>query len=151
VIYGGGESAPRRKFFAAYPGIGEWTKRVHKVALEDGYVKTMGGRIRVIPELRSSNQRLLKHGLNAAISTIVQGTSAETVKIGMRKVWEQFQGTDVKMLLQVHDELVFEVPDRQIKDAIEVIRNTLTYNELSVPLPVSITVGKSWGEMQEVG
>ena len=150
VVYGGGDNATRRKFYTAYTGIAEWTKRTHRVALEDGYVKTLGGRIRVIPELRSDNSWIVKHGLNEAISTIVQGTSAETVKIGMRRAWEKFQGTDVKIILQVHDEVVFEVPDSQIKDAVEVIREVLTYKELSVPLPVTIGVGKSWGSMQEV-
>ena len=150
IVYGGGEAGLKKKFFTAYPGIAEWTRRTHRIALEDGYVKTLGGRIRVLPELRSDNSWMVKHGLNEAISTIVQGTSAETVKVGMRRAWEKFRGTDVKMILQVHDEVVFEVPDSQIGDAIEVIREALTYKELSVPLPVTVEVGKSWGNMKEV-
>lgn len=150
VVYGGGEKRSRDKLFEAYPGIGRWIIQVHRVALEDLYVRTLGGRIRRIPELRSDNQGLRKHGMNEAISTIVQGSSAEIVKIGMRKVWEQLRGSDVKTVLQVHDELVFEVPDSQVRDLAELVRKTLTYNELTVPLPVTIKVGKSWGNMEEI-
>lgn len=150
MIYGGGEQQDRQKFFDAYPGILPWTKATIAEAQEAGYVRTLGGRIRVIPEFDSPNPKVREHGGREAISTIVQGSSAEVVKIGMVKAWKELRGSDAKMLLQVHDELVFEVPGSQVQGVIEVLRRTMPYHELSIPLTVSIEVGPNWGEMTKV-
>lgn len=150
MIYGGGDAKLRQAFFDAYPGVLPWTKATIAQAQEAGYVRTLGGRIRVIPEFDSPSPKVREHGGREAISTIVQGSSAEVVKIGMRRAWEELKGSGVKMLLQVHDELVFEVPYNQVRDVIEVLQRTMPYYEFSIPLTVSIEVGKNWGEMEKI-
>jgi len=104
----------------------------------------------VIPEFDSPNPNVQRHGDREAISTIVQGSSAEVVKIGMVNAWKELRDSDAKMVLQVHDELVFEVPDNQVPDVVDVLQRTLPYYELSIPLTVSIEVGKNWGQMEKV-
>lgn len=150
VFYGGGEVADREAFFRAYPVVKEWIKETVKVAREAGYVRTLGGRIRDIPELWSTYAKVQEHGDREAISTIVQGSTSEFVKIGMTKARDELKGSNVKGVLQVHDEADYEVPEKDVGDVIEVLKRTLPYHELSVPLTVSISTGKNWGEMEEI-
>ena len=150
IIYGGGQESLRRKFFEAYPQIAKWTRQMTNVALEDKYARTIHGRIRVIPELDSDMQWERNHGVREFISTIVQGSSAEVVKIGMVRAFKALKDSPVKIILQVHDEAVYEVPDKDVVDVLHILSETMPYKELSVPMPVSLEVGKSWGEMQEV-
>lgn len=150
IIYGGGSSALRHKFFEAYPQVKKWSDATIREAAEAGYVRTLGGRIRVIPEFYSSNQKLVEHAGREAISTIIQGSSEEIVKVGMANFWRELKGSSARMVLQVHDEIVLEVPAREVADVIRVLREVLPYNELSVPITVSVEVGKNWGSMLEV-
>jgi len=150
IIYGGGGIALRDMFFRAYPGVKVWIDSASREAREAGYVRTIGGRIRVIDELESMHPKIQSHGEREAISTIVQGSSAEVVKIGMANIWRKTKDSGVKMVLQVHDELVFEVPDSMVSDMTSLITEEMTYSELLVPLTVSISTGKNWGEMEEI-
>lgn len=151
MVYGGGEPALRQAFFAAYPGVPLWTKASIAEATEAGYVRTHGGRIRVIPELESSHPKVRDHGGREAISTIVQGSSAEVVKVGMVNAWKALKGSGAKMVLQVHDELVFEVPDGVVMDVVRVLGNVMPYYELSLPLTIEVEIGRDWGNMSKVG
>jgi len=146
IIYGGGDAKERQKFFAAYPEIKRWTDITTKQAREAGYVQTLGGRIRLIPEWEFLYS--LQRGDKKAISHIIQGSAAEAVKIGMRRAWEALKDSRAKMILQVHDELVFEVPEKEVPDVVKVLEKTLTYGELLIPLTVSISTGKNWGQME---
>lgn len=150
IIYGGGSPEDKAMFFTAYPQVEKWTTDTAKKAMDAGYVRTLGGRIRCIEELWSDSPRVRAHGIREAISTIIQGTSAEVVKVGMRRLWEKVRDSEVKMVLQVHDEVVLEVPIPLVQDVVGVIRETMPYNEFSVPLTVSISVGKNWGTMEKV-
>ena len=150
VVFGGGSMLARKMFFAAYPVAGEWINNAIREAREALCAYTLGGRRRYIPELDSVSGKIASHGGREAISTIIQGSSAEEVKKGMVRIWKVIKDTCVKMLLQVHDELVFEVPDKYVPDLVEVIQNTLPTNELEVPLTVSIEVGKNWGQMKKI-
>lgn len=151
IIYQGGDKKTREALEKAYPEVFAWTRRMNLQAREAGYVRTLGGRIRVIPEFDSLDQKVQEHGAREAISTIVQGSSAEVVKVGMRKTWEELKDSDAKMILQVHDEVVFEVPNSQVRDVVQVLQRTMPYYELSIPLTVSIEVGKDWGQMAKIG
>ena len=91
-----------------------------------------------------------EHGERMAISTMIQGSSAEIVKILMRRVWEGMHDTDIKMVLQVHDELVFEVPIPLVDYFAQWLYKTMRYDELSVPFVTEVKVGKNWGEMSSV-
>ncbi len=160
VIFGGGSLINRNRFFVAYPRVAEWIKETNEETRCSQYAKTINGRIRVIDEyVREEDDRkysgmigykLLDHGDRESISTIVQGSSAEVVKIGMRRAWDELKDSGVKFLVQVHDELVLEVPDNILKDVIEVVNRTMRYDELSVPIGISVSVGQNWGEMKEV-
>ena len=150
ITYGGGEPKDRQAFFEMYPGALEWIKRTTAEAREAGYIRTIGGRIRDIPELWSSNPKVQQHGDREVISTIIQGSTAEVMKIGTTRARKELNGSDTKGVLQVHDEAVYEVPERDVDDVIDVLRRTMTYNEWSLPLTGTISVGKSWGDMKEI-
>jgi len=87
ITYGGGEHKDRDAFFEMYPGALEWIKRTTAETREAGYVRTIGGRIRDIPELWSTNPKIQQHGDREVISTIVQGSTAEVMKISTRRFW----------------------------------------------------------------
>lgn len=155
IIYGGGGIALRSMFFGAYPQVKPWIDETTNTARSMGYIRTLNGRKRTIPEYASLDSlvphaKVVSHGDREVISTIVQGTSAEVVKIGMRRVWEKLRSSDVKMLLQVHDELIFEVPRTQVAEVAEVVREAMTYNEYEIPLTVSVEVGPNWAQMTKV-
>jgi len=150
ITYGGGEPKDREAFFEMYPGALEWIKRTTAETREAGYVRTIGGRIRDIPELWSTHPKIQQHGDREVISTIIQGSTAEVVKIGMRRFWDEVKDSDVKIVLQVHDEMVLQAPERDKEDVIRALERTMTYNEWSLPLTGTISVGKNWGEMKEI-
>lgn len=153
MIYGGGGISERGMFFQAYPQVLKWTQAAISNAKEAQYVRTMMGRIRTFEGFSDryiNNTKMVAHAGREAISTIVQGSSAEVVKIGMRRLWEKIRDTDIKMVLQVHDEVVLEVPKNRVREVAEVVKDTMTYNECSVPLPVTVSVGKNWGMMKEL-
>ena len=149
VTYGGGQKKDRQKFFEAYPVAAEWIQRKSLEASENGYAKTRHGRIRLLPEAQSSNPRKAAHGQREAISTIVQGSSAEEVFRGMIKVWAESHDTEVKMLLQVHDEIILEVPEGMVDDVVPMLKQELTCDDYDIPLTVSIKVGKNWKDLHE--
>jgi len=150
ITYGGGEAKDRAAFFEMYPGALEWIKRTNAEAREAGYIRTIGGRIRDIPELWSTYPKIQQHGDREVISTIIQGSTAEVVKIGMRRFWDEVKDSDVKIVLQVHDEMVLQAPENLVDDITEVLNKTMTYNEWSLPLTGTISIGKNWGEMKEI-
>lgn len=134
-------------FFAIYPGIHNWIMSTLKETEERGYTKTIFGRIRRIPELKSSNKNIREQGKRLAINTPVQGSAADIIKKAMIEVerFIELERLDAHMILQVHDELVFEVKEdiidyftTQIKDIME---NVVS---LKVPLKVDFGYGKDW-------
>ncbi len=149
VTFGGGKRNERQKFFDAYPQAAEWIRRESLAATENGYAKTRHGRIRLLPEIQSEFAKVAAHGQREAISTIVQGSSAEEVFRGMIKVWEIFHDTEARMLLQVHDELVLEAPENIVGDVIPLLKEALTCNDYVIPLTVTVKVGKNWRDLEE--
>ena len=150
ITYGGGDPKDRDAFFEMYPGALKWIKRTTAEAREAGYVRTIGGRIRDIPELWSSNPKVQQHGDREVISTIIQGSTAEVMKIGTTRAWKELKDTDTKGVLQVHDEAVYEVPKGDVDEVADILRKTMTYNEWALPITGTISVGKNWGEMKEI-
>ncbi len=150
MIYGGGSQRQRDMFFVAYPGVLIWTNNALARARGLKYVRTLFGRIRTIPELGHGIEKVAAHGDREAISTLIQGSTAEVVKVGMRRIWEDIQGTDIKMVLQVHDEVVFEVPDAQVKEFSHHVKERLQYDELDLPITYSVSTGKNWNTMTKV-
>lgn len=141
----------KARYFDTYSGIAYWVKVTKEFCKESGYAKTLHGRLRVIPELMAyDSPGILEHGCREAISTIIQGSSSEIIKLGMRKAWNVLKDSEVKMILQVHDEIIFEVPEEIVRDVVEVLKDTLPYNELSIPITFSFKMGYNWRDMAEI-
>ena len=137
-------------YFAAYSGISYYMLHIRETAKQRGYVETLLGRRRWIPELEARNASLRGAGERMAINMPIQGTAADIMKIAMIRLHERLRtaGSPARMLLSVHDEVVLEVP-RALVDAIAlVVRETMeTALKLDVPLDVDVKVGDDWESM----
>lgn len=133
------------KYFNAYPKIKEYIDTTIAFARKNGYVQTLLGRKRYIPEITSSNQFRREGAERIAINTPIQGTSADMIKVAMVVIHTMFDEKKLKsrMILQVHDELVFEVPDDE-KMIVEKIVVQAMKDAISLDVPVVVDVG--WGE-----
>jgi DNA polymerase-1 len=136
-------------YFARYPKVREFLDRTIEDAKTNGHVTTLFGRRRFIPELASSTASVRSFGERMAVNTPIQGTAADLIKIAMIDIHRRIkeQGLGSKMILQVHDELVFEVPDGEIDHMKNLVRegmeNVIT---LSVPIRVDMAAGRNWDE-----
>ncbi len=134
-------------YFARYPGVKEFMDRTRAQAHTLGYVETVFGRRLYLPEINASNQQRRQYAERTAINAPMQGTAADLIKLAMLAVdnWICTSGDDVKMIMQVHDELVFEVHTAGVDAAKGHIRQCMTgVAQLSVPLVVDIGVGHNW-------
>lgn len=138
------------RYFERYPGVLEYMERTRKQAAEQGYVTTLDGRRLYLPDIHSSNGMRRKGAERAAINAPMQGTAADIIKRAMISVdsWLQQQEKPlVRMIMQVHDELVFEVHESVIETASERIRQIMEQSmSLAVPLKVDVGVGKNWDQ-----
>ena len=140
-------------YFAAYSGISYYMLHIKETARRDGAVETLLGRRRQIPELRASNPALRGAGERMAINMPIQGTAADIVKIAMIRLAARLadMGSHARMLLQVHDELLLEVPRTEVDALVPVVRETMEGAlPLSVPLTVDVKVGDDWESMSVV-
>ncbi len=137
------------RYFNTYPGIRLFVDRLLHQARQDGYVSTLLGRRRNVPGLMSKNQRLRMADERMAVNAPIQGTAAELIKIAMIKIHHRLKadGFRAKMILQVHDELLFETPEEELERLrTMVVREMETALELSVPLKVDTGYGPTWYE-----
>ena len=134
-------------YLETYPGIKEYMDNTIKQAHIDGYVKTLMGRIRNIPELNNKNYMIRSGGERIALNTPIQGTSADIIKKAMVDIYKEFKKENIKskMIIQVHDELVFDMlkseEDKVIKIVKDCMENVYKFN---VPLKVDIESGINW-------
>ena len=137
------------KYYELYPGVKKYMDDIIAQAYKDGYVKTLFNRKRVIDELNNKNFMIRQSGERIALNTPIQGTSADIMKIAMIKIFAEMQTKKLKskMLLQVHDELIFDVVNEE-KDELEklVKKNMETCVKLDVPFKVSSDYGTDWYE-----
>ena len=135
------------KYYELYPGVKNYMDNIVMEAYRDGYVKTLFNRKRVIEELQNKNFMVRQSGERIALNTPIQGTSADIMKIAMVKIFEEMKSKNLKskMLLQVHDELIFDVIEEE-KEVLEelVRRNMETCVKISVPFKVSHDYGADW-------
>ena len=134
-------------YFAKYPAVREFRDRVIAQAAQDGYVTTLFGRRRAVPELRSSNYRLRSLGERLAVNTILQGTAADIIKVAMVTVSRELEGRRLasRLVLQVHDELVLECPDAEVDECLPLLRDAMCgAYDLDPPLEVETGVGADW-------
>jgi len=136
-------------YFERYPGVLAYMDRMRETAKADGYVETLFGRRLYLPEINARNAQRRQYAERAAINAPMQGSAADIIKLAMLKTaaWLKADPTDVTMVMQVHDELVFEVAEDQLTSAREGIRSCMSSAaKLAVPLVVDIGNGKNWDE-----
>ncbi len=146
-----------QNYFARYPKVHEFIESTKKNLMEEGCAITMFGRRRNIPELRSSNKNIQESGLRAGFNTRIQGTAADIIKLAMLDVHGMIEGggLDARMLLQVHDELLFEVPENKVAEAAQKVRDAMEncvsgHVDLSVELKVDVKAGSNWNDMDKI-
>lgn len=138
-------------YFSRYPGVKKYIEEVIFHAREQGYVTTVLNRRRYLPDIFSSNRNIRGFGERAAMNTPIQGSAADIIKLAMLKVHQQLAEAGLKtvMLLQVHDELIFEVPKNELEKAQAIIQQAMeNAYELQVPLKVDMKVGANWYDME---
>lgn len=137
------------RYFAKYSGVRRYQKEVVEQAKRDGYVSTLMGRRRWLPELKSSNYNLRSFGERVALNMPIQGTAADIIKQAMLAVWRRLkeEGLAGKLILQVHDELIVECPAAEGDRIAEILEEEMEHvAELTVPLVAEAHVGKSWAD-----
>ncbi len=140
-----------RAYFEKYPGIRKYLDDTKEQARREGYVQTLLGRRRYIPDINSANRQVREGAERMAINMPVQGTSADIIKVAMINLYHIMEEKKLKsrMLLQVHDELVFEVPDDEMDAMRKLVPEVMdSAVKLDVPLKVDTKVGRNWGEMK---
>jgi len=136
-------------YFARYPGVKNYMDSIRELAREQGYVETLFGRRLYLPEIKSRNAAMRQYAERTAINAPMQGTAADIIKRAMIATdhWLSYERPDAKMIMQVHDELVFEIAETRLDDCTAVIRRLMcSAATLDVPLIVDIGVGNNWDE-----
>ena len=134
-------------YFESYPGIKEYMDKTIEKAYDDGYVKTLMGRRRYIEELKNKNVFIRKSGERIALNTTIQGTSADIIKKAMIDISKEFKKRNIKskMILQVHDELVFDCLKEEVDEVSSIVKDLMENAvELNVPLKVDLESGNDW-------
>ena len=136
-----------KDYLSLYKGIDNYMKNVVEQAKNNGYVKTMFGRRRYLPELTSSNHNIRAFGERVAKNMPVQGTAADIIKIAMIRVYDRLKKENMKskLILQVHDELIVESPENEAEKAAQILSEEMQNAvKLNVPLPADAGIGKTW-------
>jgi DNA polymerase-1 len=138
------------EYFKKYTGVQTYIEKSLEEARQKGYVMTLLHRRRYLPDIHSPTIAIRQATERMAINTPLQGTAADIIKVAMIHIQNRIEelGLSTKMIMQVHDELVFEVPEEELQNAIPMIQNEMeTVMELSVQLKVSIHSGRNWAEV----
>jgi DNA polymerase-1 len=138
------------EYFKKYSGVQTYIQNSLEEARQKGYVTTLLHRRRYLPDIHSPTMAIRQATERMAINTPLQGTAADIIKISMIRIQDRIQelGLSTKMIMQVHDELVFEVPEGELQNSIPMIQKEMeTVMDLSVPLKVSIHSGENWAEV----
>lgn len=138
------------EYFQRYQGVKAYIDGIVQEAKKKGYVTTLCRRRRYLPEINSSNRSARQFAERTAINTPLQGTAADLIKLAMVRIYRRIKegGIKAKIIIQVHDELVLEVPDDEVREAEKVVREEMEgVMQLAVPLKVSMARGRNWGEI----
>ena len=137
------------KYYELYPGVKRYMDNIVKEAYEEGSVRTLFNRKRTIDELSNKNFMIRSQGERIALNTPIQGTSADIIKKAMVEVYKAFKENNIKskMILQVHDELIFDCIEEEKDKIVEIVKNIMENTiKISVPLKVSADFGRDWYE-----
>jgi len=138
------------QYFERYKAVEEFIERTKALAAEEGYVKTLLGHVRTISEITSRSPVERAKAQRIAVNTIIQGTAADIMKMAMLRADRMIEeeGMHARLLLQIHDELIFEVPEDELGRMETLVREAMEGAvQLSIPLRVSIAIGRDWGEL----
>lgn len=141
------------KYFQAFSAVKEYLEQTKVIAKSLGYVETLFGRRRYLPEIKSGVAQVRAAAERMAINMPIQGTAADLMKLAMIRVYQGLEafGAEVKLVLQVHDELVLEVPVNKIKKVAMFVKEEMeTVVKLKAPIEVHLKVGENWGKMQSL-
>ncbi|MFH1701544.1 MAG: DNA polymerase I [Candidatus Zixiibacteriota bacterium] len=134
-------------YFDRYPGIKTYMKKTLDFARENGYVTTLLDRRRYLPDINNKNFQIRQFAERTAINTPIQGTAADIIKLAMIKIDKAINSMKSKMVLQVHDELVFDAPDDELEELKNIVQKQMSGAiKLEVPLDIDIGVGPNWLE-----
>lgn len=136
-------------YFQHHPGVKRYLDETKRLAKEQGYVSTILGRRRYLPELKSPNRAVVAAAERMAVNMPIQGTAADLIKIAMVRLFRAMQerGLRSRMILQVHDELIFEVPEDEMETMRPLVQDLMENAvPMTVALKVDVTVGRNWGE-----
>ena len=137
------------RYFEAYPGVRTYLDETVAAAREDGYAQTMIGRKRHIPELKARNAQQRGFGERTAMNHPMQGSAADIIKMAMNEVQRRLvdEGFQAKLMIQVHDELDFSVPEAEVERLAAMVREVMEgVAELKVPLVVDASWGENWAQ-----
>ncbi|HYG97204.1 MAG TPA: DNA polymerase, partial [Solirubrobacterales bacterium] len=135
------------RYLERFPAVRAFREQVIERAQEEGFVTTLMGRRRPIPELRSGNPNTRRLGERLAVNTVIQGTAADIIKVAMVRCQRALRetGGETRLVLQIHDELLFEGPPEEMEAASELVRREMTgAYRLDPPLEVDVGVGQDW-------
>jgi DNA polymerase-1 len=136
-------------YFGRFPGVREWIERNLEFGRENGYVATVLGRRRYFPDLRARNHAMRSAAEREATNAPMQGSAADLMKLAMVRVDRALCGFDAKMLLQIHDELIFEVAAESVDAVATIVKREMERAfELSVPLEATLKTGRTWYEVE---
>jgi DNA polymerase-1 len=138
-----------KNYFERHAGVREYMDKVLVEAEINGYVTTLYGRQRPLPDIKSRNRNIRQQSERLAVNSPIQGTAADIIKIAMIRLWKRFkkENLNAKMILQVHDELLVEFPEPELNVVDEIVREEMeSAVVLSVPLKVDIGYGRNWAE-----
>ena len=141
-------------YFKEFPGVKNYLDGIREQAAEQGYVETLLGRRRYFPNLKQgAPHNIRQREEREAINAPIQGTAADIIKIAMLALPEEIKqaGFAARMLLQVHDELIFEVPEDELEQTVKLVQNVMeAAYELDIPISTEAKVGHSWGRMEKI-
>src|SRR5438067_8873960 len=136
-------------YLARFPMVQDFIQRTIEQAERDGYVTTLFGRRRPVPEIRASNRQTRSLGERLAVNSVMQGTAADVIKVAMISIHRRLrdEGRAARLVLQVHDELLLEVPEKELSDVRQLVREEICGAfALDPPLAVDVGVGENWAE-----
>ena len=141
------------RYLTAYPEIHEYLEGIKSFAAKHGFVETYFGRRRYLPEINSGMAQVRAAAERAAINHPIQGTAADLMKLAMISIAKKLPkiSKDSMMIMQVHDELVFEVPNADVKKVAKLVEKEMeAVYKLTAPVETHIEVGQNWGEMKKI-
>jgi DNA polymerase-1 len=136
-----------QRYFERFPAVKRFIDETIASATTEGFVTTLMGRRRAIPELHARQRQTRLLGERLAVNTVIQGTAADIIKLAMVRCQRALSeaGLETRLVLQIHDELLFEAPEKQVEDAEKIVRREMCRAfDLDPPLEVDVGIGPDW-------